>query len=56
MIDLRCERRIDVRKRLAGGDAAGSRGENLAVIRLQRRSAGRVPREDLLADFGDESV
>ena len=41
VIDLRGERRIDVRQRLAGGNTGGSGGENLAVIGLRRRSFSR---------------
>jgi hypothetical protein len=56
VIDLQGQRRIDSRQRLACRHAAGSGGENLAVIRLGRRFRDVVARQNLFAYFGDKSV
>jgi hypothetical protein len=57
MVDLRGKRGIDARKRFAGRNAGRSGGENLTVIRVRRgRFFDVIPRQDLLADFGDKPV
>jgi hypothetical protein len=54
VINLRGERGIDAAQRLARGHAAGSRGENLAVVRL--RGVDAIAGENLFADFSDKPV